>query len=48
MNLHPLPKLMEDKFDKDALVYIDDSHFYYNSGVDKRIIEDITNKTLQI
>ena len=48
MTLYPLPKLLEPKYDTDALVYISDNKFYYGRNFDKNLKKDIEEKTLQI
>jgi DNA polymerase elongation subunit (family B) len=46
--LLPLPKLLHRMYDKDSLVYQDDNTIYYNTEVDKDLIDDINNKDFQV
>jgi len=46
--LEQLPEIMQNDFDEDSLVYINDNELRYNIGVPKPIIDDINNKSLQI
>ena len=48
MNLLPLPELLSDLYDKEALIYKDDNTLYYNVDVNKHLIEDIKNREFQI
>jgi len=48
MKLIPLPKDMEEDYLPDALVYNSDTELYYGDKVDKSIIKDILDKTMQI
>jgi len=48
MILKPLPKDLCNKFDSDSLIYCSDDSFYYGDSVDKNLIKDITNHTLQL
>jgi len=48
MILEPLPKLLQEKYDKDSLIYKDDTSLYYNTEVDEELIEEIKSKNLQV
>ena len=48
MNLELLPKLLQDSYDKDALVYENDNTFLYNTEFDKDLIKDIKSKDFQV
>ena len=45
--LKPLNKDLQDKYDKDSLVYISDEEFHYNSKVPKNLLKDIKERTFQ-
>jgi len=46
MKLAPLPSYLEDKYDSDSLVYINDSEFHYGTKVKRELLDDIFNNTL--
>jgi DNA polymerase elongation subunit (family B) len=48
MKLKLLPNILQNEYDRDALVFIDDGEFFYNFGIDFNIIEDLTNHDFQI
>jgi len=46
--LEKLPKALENLYDKDSFIYQDDTHIYYNTRVNKELVNDIINKDFQI
>lgn len=48
MKLDLIPRHLEQEYDSDSLVYVSDSHFHYNTQVDKNLIDDILNHEIQI
>ena len=48
MILEPLQKELENLYDKDSFVYVDDNELRYNSGVNLDVVNDIKNKQFQV
>ena len=48
MKLEPAPEILKERFDSDSLIYNDDKFLFYNKDVDKNIIKDIKEHTLQV
>jgi len=48
MKLEPLPEILVDEYDEDSLIFRNDKEFYYNSKFNKKVVDDIKRKNLQI
>jgi DNA polymerase elongation subunit (family B) len=48
MIFEKIPEIIENDFDKDSLVYENDTHIYYGKELCQNIIEDLTNKKIQV
>ena len=48
MKLELIPRHLEQEYDSDSLIYQADDWFYYNTQVDKNLIDDILNKELML
>jgi len=46
--IEPIPDLLKMDFDGDSLVYVNDNEFYYGDQVDKKLLEDLKNKDIQV
>jgi DNA polymerase elongation subunit (family B) len=48
MTLEPLPEVLKKTFSTDALVYENDSHFFYGEDFDKDLLKDIQEHNFQV
>lgn len=46
--LKPLSKDLQDNYDDNSLIYINDSEFHYNYKVSEKLLKDIRDRTFQI